>query len=84
MKNFADKESLKILCEERNEDEANHGEERDKHGLPVTNMVHNNTRSIQAQDFTDLGTVGETILPSGIDLLTVSVMIDYWQRYVRA
>lgn len=64
MEDLASEKHWKVLREERDENEATHGKQCHEDRLAIPDFIDNNASSIETEDFTDLGTIGQTILPS--------------------
>ena len=56
-KDLGNFQSLYVLGEEGDKDEANHSEQRDDHGLPVAITFGNDTICEKTDDLTHIGTV---------------------------
>jgi hypothetical protein len=69
LEDLTDEDRLKILRKEWNKDECDHHGKSAHHGIAVSELVHNNSSSIQAQDLSTQGAVRETCLPSGRELV---------------
>jgi hypothetical protein len=67
--NLPDLEINETLGEERDEDETHNSDQRHHHSLPVSESFAYNTVDEKTEDFSNLGTVGETCLPRSRDLV---------------
>lgn len=69
--NLSDLKVNETLGEERDEDESRNSDQRHHHSLPVSEPFAYNTVDEKTEDFSNLGTVGETCLPRSRDLVWV-------------
>jgi len=69
LQDITDEEGLKVLCEERDEDESNHHGERGHHSVAVTDSVDNDTSSVETKNFSHESTIREAGLPFRGDLV---------------
>jgi hypothetical protein len=63
LQDIAKEKSLEVLSKEWDEDKGDHHGQRGHHGVSVANLVDNDSSSVQAKNFTNESTIGETCLP---------------------